>query len=192
MTNTQRCAWCLSDPLYVHYHDNEWGRVVCDDRQLFACLCLEGMQAGLSWITILKRRECYYQAFDDFDPAKIAQYDDDKVEKLMQNTSIIRHRAKILAIIDNAKAYLKVTQHQSFCKYLYTILNAHGDFPKDNHPNVLQDIPTKTPASVALAKQLKKDGFKFVGATTCYAFMQAVGMVNDHVMGCDYRTPRCR
>lgn len=192
ITMTKRCAWCLSDPLYVHYHDNEWGRVVCDDRQLFACLCLESMQAGLSWVTILKRRECYYQAFDNFDPVKIAKYDIHKVDMLMQNTGIIRHRAKILSIIDNAKAYLNITKHRSFCEYLYCIINEHGDFPKDNLPSTLQDIPTKTPASIALAKQLKKDGFKFVGATTCYAFMQAVGMVNDHVVDCDYRTPRCR
>lgn len=187
MTLINRCAWCLSDPLYITYHDEEWGRVVRDDRMLFACLCLEGMQAGLSWITILKRREHYDEAFDGFDPMLIASYDEDKIHELMQNPGIIRHRAKILAIIHNAKAYLQVTERQSFCDYLYGIINQHGTFPRDNQIMSESDLPAQTQASQALAKQLKKDGFKFVGATTCYAFMQAVGMVNDHVMHCAFR-----
>lgn len=187
ITMTKRCAWCLSDPLYIAYHDTEWGRVVRDDRELFAMLCLESLQAGLSWITILKRRAGLYQAFDAFNPDIIAHYDDDKVDELMQNPAVIRHRAKIHAMIKNAQAYLNVTQTQSFCEYLYAIIAPFGEFPRDNRPATLQDIPAQTPASLALAKRLKKDGFVFVGATTCYAFMQAVGMVNDHVADCDYR-----
>lgn len=185
--NKNRCAWCLSDPLYVAYHDDEWGRVIDDDKELFACLCLEGMQAGLSWITILKRRGAYYRAFDGFDAKLIASYDENKVNELMNNKGIIRHRAKIMAIIHNAHAYLKIKQTGSFYDYLYRIIRQYGDFPQDNCPSELKDIPTKTPASVALAKQLKKDGFKFIGETTCYAFMQAVGMVNDHVAECEFR-----
>lgn len=185
--NKNRCAWCLSDPLYVAYHDDEWGRVIDDDKELFACLCLEGMQAGLSWITILKRREAYYRAFDGFDAQLIASYDENKVNELMNDIGIIRHRAKIMAIIHNANAYLKIKQTESFYDYLYRIVRQYGDFPQDNCPNELKDTPAKTPASTALAKQLKKDGFKFVGATTCYAFMQAVGMVNDHVAECEFR-----
>lgn len=183
---THRCAWCLSDPMYIAYHDNEWGKPVYDDDTLFAMLCLESMQAGLSWITILKRRDGYYRAFDGFDAAKIAAYDDAKVDKLMLDAGIIRHRAKILAIINNAKAYLKIKQYQSFSDYLWGITTADGK-PIDNCPADLSDIPAQTDVSVRLAKQLKKDGFKFVGATTCYAFMQAVGMVNDHVADCAFR-----
>lgn len=184
---TKRCVWCGDDPLYVSYHDNEWGKAVFDDRTLFAMLCLEGMQAGLSWITVLRKRDDYYQAFDGFDPDKIATYDDDKVVQLMQNAGIIRHRAKIQAIIDNAKAYQSITKHQPFCEYLWGIVRQMGDFPKDNCPKQPSDIPTKTTVSEHLSKRLKKDGFKFIGATTCYAFMQAVGMVNDHVENCAFR-----
>lgn len=183
---THRCAWCLSDPMYIAYHDNEWGKPVYDDDTLFAMLCLESMQAGLSWITILKRRDGYYRAFDGFDATKIATYDDAKVDKLMLDAGIIRHRAKILAIINNAKAYLKIKQYQSFSDYLWGITTADGK-PIDNCPADLSGIPAQTDVSVRLAKQLKKDGFKFVGATTCYAFMQAVGMVNDHVADCAFR-----
>lgn len=183
----QRCIWCLSDPLYIAYHDNEWGKPIVDDTALFACLCLESMQAGLSWITILKRRENYYQAFDGFNPKIIANYDNHKIDELMQNSGIIRHKAKIQAIIDNANAYLAITKTQSFYEYLLNIINQYDTFPKDNKPISLNDIPTHTPASQALAKQLKKDGFKFIGQTTCYAFMQAVGFVNDHVVDCQYR-----
>lgn len=184
--NPIRCDWCLSDPLYIAYHDHEWGKPIYDDRQLFACLCLESMQAGLSWITILKRREAYYRAFDDFDPAKIALYDDQKIDELMQNTGIIRHRAKICAIINNAKAYLAICQRQSFAQYLWGMVCADGK-PIINHPTQLDEIPSQTKTSARLAKQLKKDGFTFVGATTCYAFMQAVGMVNDHLASCAFR-----
>lgn len=184
---TTRCTWCLSNPIYIAYHDQEWGKPVYDDDTLFALLCLEGMQAGLSWITILKRRDAYYQAFDGFDAAKIALYDDNKIDELMQNTGIIRHRAKIVAIIDNAKAYLKIKQNQSFSNYLWGITTPDGK-QIDNYPSTPNDIPAQTEASIRLAKQLKKDGFKFVGATICYAFMQAVGMVNDHVAECEFRS----
>ena len=181
-----RCTWCLSDPIYIAYHDEEWGKPVYDDDTLFAMLCLEAMQAGLSWITILKRRDGYYRAFDGFDATKIAAYDTAKVDELMLDTGIIRHRAKIKAIIDNAKAYLAIKQQQRFSDYLWGITTADGK-PIDNCPAALSDIPAQTDVSVRLAKQLKKDGFKFVGATTCYAFMQAVGMVNDHVADCEFR-----
>lgn len=190
MSNTQtfnRCPWCGTDPLYVAYHDNEWGRIVSDDRTLFAVLCLEAIQAGLSWITVLRKRDAYYDAFDNFDTTAIALYDDTRIDKLMQNTGIIRHRAKIIAIIANAQAYNKITKNQSFYNYLWGILREVGDFPIDNRPKILTDIPTKTMTSEHLSKRLKTDGFKFVGATTCYAFMQAVGMVNDHLADCDFR-----
>lgn len=184
----KRCAWCGQDPLYQAYHDDEWGVPCHDDRQLFAMLCLEGMQAGLSWITILKRREGYYRAFDDFDANKIAQYDESKVDELMQNADIIRHRLKIEAIIANAKAYLKIVQNQSFSDYIWGIVAKHQiQTPLINHPKDMSDIPAQTTASIALSKQLKKDGFKFVGPTICYAYMQACGMVDDHVMDCAYK-----
>lgn len=180
-----RCAWCLSDPIYITYHDQEWGKPIYDDQTLFAMLCLEAMQAGLSWLTILKRRANYYAVFDGFDPHKIAQYNEQKVDELMQNDGIIRHRAKIQAIINNAKAYLRIAEQQSFADYLWGLTTTDGK-PIISRPTQLQDIPTQTDVSAKLAKQLKKDGFAFVGATTCYAFMQAVGMVNDHLQSCDF------
>lgn len=182
----QRCPWCLRSPLYIDYHDNEWGKAVYDDERLFAMLCLESMQAGLSWLTILQRKENYYHAFDQFNAEKIAQYDDKKINQLMQNQGIIRHRGKILAIINNAKAYLRIKQQQSFCTYLWKIATPDGK-PIINHIEHLDDVPTQTPSSQKLAKQLKKDGFIFIGATTCYAFMQACGMVNDHLNCCDFK-----
>ena len=183
-----RCEWCGTDPLYQAYHDNEWGKPSYDDRHLFAMLCLEGMQAGLSWITILKKRERYYQVFADFDPAIIAQFDDDMVDRLMTDAGIIRQRGKIKAIINNAKCYLKITQTQAFSDYLWNLSpSGLAKIPQDNHPKTFADIPTNTQYSDNMSKQLKKDGFKFVGSTICYAFMQAVGMVNDHVVACDFR-----
>lgn len=186
MNKPKRCPWCGDSPLYQAYHDYEWGKPIFDDRALFALLCLEAMQAGLSWITILKKREHYYQAFDGFDPIKIAAYDDAKVDELMQNAGIIRHRGKILAIIANAQAFLKITKNQSFGDYLWGI-TTNNNTPVINHPKRMNDIPSSTDVSSKLAAQLKKDGFKFLGATTCYAFMQASGMVNDHLVDCDFR-----
>lgn len=184
----KRCAWCGDDPIYQAYHDHEWGVPCHDDDQLFAMLCLEGMQAGLSWITILKKREAYYEAFDGFDAVKIAQYDNQKVDELMNNDGIIRHRLKIEAIISNAKAYLKIKQNQSFNDYVWGIVASYqSNAPLINHPKDINDIPTQTQASQALSKQLKKDGFKFVGPTICYAYMQACGMVDDHVVDCTYK-----
>lgn len=186
MNKPKRCPWCGDSPLYQAYHDHEWGKPIFDDHALFALLCLEAMQAGLSWITILKKREHYYQAFDDFNPVKIATYDDAKVEELMQNAGIIRHRAKILAIIANAQAFLKITKNQSFSDYLWG-MTTDNHTPIINYPKTLNDIPSSTVISSKLAAQLKKDEFKFLGATTCYAFMQAAGMVNDHLLDCDFR-----
>ncbi len=180
----KRCHWCGSDPLYVAYHDTEWGKPSHDSQYLFAMLCLEGMQAGLSWITVLKKRAHYYQVFADFDPVKIAQFDDKKVDELMMDAGIIRHRGKIEAIINNAKAYLNIVEKQPFSEYLWSMV---GNHVQDDCPANFADIPTRTDVSDQMAKQLKKDGFKFVGTTICYAFMQAVGMVNDHVMACDFR-----
>lgn len=185
--NAKRCAWCGDDPLYVAYHDNEWGKAVFDDRLLFAQLCLEGMQAGLSWLTILKKRQRYYEVFMGFDADKIAVFNQDDVDRLMMDKGIVRHRAKIEAIIHNAKMYQKVTQHQTFSGYLWGFVRRFGVFPMDNCPQSLADVPSVNYVSEQLSNQLKKDGFKFVGATTCYAFMQAVGMVNDHLVTCQYR-----
>lgn len=190
-----RCAWCITKPpfdtLYQHYHDTEWGKPSFDDRYLFAMLCLEGMQAGLSWITVLKKRQNYYDAFADFDPNLIATFDAKKVDELMQNDGIIRHRGKIEAIINNAKMFLKVTQNQSFSNYLWQMSPSFVAYGKKepfvNHFEYESQIPAKTAYADAMSKRLKKDGFKFVGATICYAFMQAVGMVNDHMVSCDFR-----
>lgn len=179
----KRCHWCGTDPLYVHYHDTEWGKPSHDDRYLFAMLCLEGMQAGLSWITVLKKRAHYCHVFANFDPKKIAQFDDKKVDELMQDAGIIRHRGKIEAIINNAKIYLTITENQAFNAYLWAMVDNQI---QTNRPVSFSDIPTKTSVSDNMAKQLKNDGFKFVGTTTCYAFMQAVGMVNDHIAACDF------
>lgn len=177
---TARCPWCLSDPLYITYHDTEWGKPSFDDHYLFAALCLEGMQAGLSWLTILKRRQHYYDAFAQFDPAVIAQFDQKTIDDLMTNPKLIRHQKKLLAIVTNAKAYLSVTTHQSFSAYLWGIVGTRVV----NYPKTISDIPTQTPTAIALAKRLKKDGFSFVGPKSCYALMQAVGMVDDHLSDC--------
>lgn len=185
-TQLSRCNWCLGDPIYMDYHDTQWGKPVYDDEQLFAMLCLEAMQSGLSWITILKRKDNYYRAFDGFDAKKISQYDDDKINALMQDAGIIRHRKKIEAIIANARAYLAIQQTGSFADYLWA-MTTNNKQPVINKPKSLADVPSKTEVSERLAKQLKKDGFKFIGATTCYAFMQAVGMVDDHLIHCAFK-----
>lgn len=180
--NNHRCAWCGTDPLYVVYHDKEWGVPVHDDRKLFEMLNLEGAQAGLSWITILRKRENYRKAFDNFDAKKIAKYDKKKVAKLLNDEGIVRNRLKIVAVISNAKAFLQVQKEfGTFDKYIWQFV---GGKPIVNKRKSSNDIPATTPESDTMSKDLKKRGFKFVGSTICYAFMQAVGMVNDHEVKC--------
>lgn len=182
MNEKVRCSWCGDDPLYVKYHDEEWGVPVFDDRQLFAKLILDGAQAGLSWITILRKRDHYYAAFDQFDPVKIAAYDEAKFAELMNNPGIVRNRQKIRATIKNAQAYLLLLEEEGrFSDYLWSFV---GGKPLQNNRQTLADLPAKTPESEAMSKALKKRGFSFVGPTICYAFIQAVGMVNDHMVDC--------
>ncbi|HIA5658990.1 TPA: DNA-3-methyladenine glycosylase I [Salmonella enterica] len=178
----QRCDWVSQDPLYIAYHDNEWGVPETDSRKLFEMLCLEGQQAGLSWITVLKKRENYRACFHQFDPVRIAAMQEEEVERLLQNTGIIRHRGKIQAIISNARAWLAMEQNgESFTDFVWSFVDGQ---PQITQAASLDKIPTSTPASDALAKALKKRGFKFVGTTICYSFMQACGLVNDHITGC--------
>ncbi len=180
--NKKRCEWCGTDPLYVKYHDEEWGVPVYDDQLLFAKLILDGAQAGLSWITILRKRENYWTAFDQFDPETIAQYDEEKVAELMQNAGIVRNRLKIQAAIKNARGYLQIIEeHGSFSDYLWGFV---GGSPIQNEWQTMGDVPAKTAVSITMSKALKKRGFNFVGPTICYAFMQAVGMINDHTIDC--------
>ncbi len=178
----QRCGWVTQDSLYIDYHDNEWGIPQKSGEKLFEMLCLEGQQAGLSWITVLKKRENYRAAFHQFSPRKVAQMQADDVEKLLQNAGIIRHRGKIEAIITNARAWVAMEQNgESFSDFIWGFVNHQ---PVINSPATLSDVPASTPVSEAMSKALKKKGFKFVGSTICYAFMQACGLVNDHVVGC--------
>jgi len=178
----KRCAWALSSQQYLEYHDKEWGVPVHDDRKLFEMLILEGVQAGLSWSLILKKREGYLQAFDGFDAHKIAQYDDRKVQELLANPEIVRNRLKIQAAIQNARAFLELqSQYGSFDTFLWRFV---GGQPMQNAWQTLQEIPASTRESDAVSKELKRHGFTFVGTTICYAFMQAVGMVNDHTVEC--------
>ncbi|MGE5470937.1 MAG: DNA-3-methyladenine glycosylase I [Bacteroidota bacterium] len=178
----QRCPWCEGFDLYREYHDQEWGVSLRDDRGLFGLLLLEGAQAGLSWATILKKRENYRRAFDDFDPAKIARYDAAKVAALLADPGIVRNRLKIGAAIRNAQAFLALTADgQSFSDFLWDFV---GGQPMHNHWSALSEVPARTAASDAMSKALTKAGFKFVGSTICYAFMQSCGMVNDHLTSC--------
>jgi DNA-3-methyladenine glycosylase I len=178
----KRCAWALSSQQYMDYHDKEWGVPVHDDRKLFEMLILEGVQAGLSWSLILKKRAGYLQAFDGFDAHKIARYDDRKVQELLANPEIVRNRLKIQAAIQNARAFLELQSHYgSFDAFLWPLV---GGQPLQNTWQALQDIPASTRESDAMSKELKRHGFTFVGTTICYAFMQAVGMVNDHIVEC--------
>jgi DNA-3-methyladenine glycosylase I len=177
-----RCPWVKEDPLMIEYHDKEWGIPIHDDNLLFEFLILEGAQAGLSWITILRKRENYRKAFDNFDPAKIADYNEEKIEELMNNPGIIRNHRKITAAVANAKAVLEIQkEYGSFDKYIWQFV---GGEPIQNKWEKMEDVPSFTAESEKMSKDLKKNGFKFVGPTICYAFMQAVGMVNDHVVGC--------
>jgi len=179
---TIRCAWSSNDPLYQSYHDNEWGVPLHDDRRLFEMLTLEGAQAGLSWITVLRKRENYRKAFDGFDPKKISRYTQARITKLMANEGIVRNRLKIESTVLNAKAFLAVQKEfGSFDTYLWQFVNGK---PLANQRRTIREVPASTPESDALSKDLKKRGFKFVGTTICYAFMQAVGMVNDHTTDC--------
>jgi len=182
MAEKIRCPWPTDIPIYLDYHDNEWGRPVHDDRRLFEMLCLEGAQAGLSWITVLKKRENYRKAFDGFDPEKIDLYDDAKIEELMANEGIIRNRLKINSVIVNAKLFLEIQKrHGSFDKFIWSYV----DFkPVAGHWERFEDMPLTTPISDKISKDLKKLGFKFVGSTIIYSFMQATGMVNDHFKNC--------
>ncbi|MFM6975854.1 MAG: DNA-3-methyladenine glycosylase I [Sphingobacteriaceae bacterium] len=178
-----RCGWCGTDPLYVKYHDEEWGKPVYDDRILFEFLILEGAQAGLSWITILRRREGYRKAFADFDALKVAQFTEADVERLMQDTGIIRNRLKIQAAITNAKLFLGIQKEfGSFSDFIWGFLTEKK--PIINHHKTLKEIPPRTELSDRISKDMKKRGFKFFGTTICYAHMQATGMVNDHLVDC--------
>ena len=177
-----RCSWCLKDDLYKAYHDEEWGTALHDDNKLFELLCLEGAQAGLSWHTVLKKRENYRKAFDGFDAKKIAKYSDKKKEALLLDEGIIRNRLKVNAFVLNAQAFLAIQKEfGSFDKYIWQFV---GGKPIVNNVRSLGDVPAKTTISDTMSKDLLKRGFKFVGSTICYAFMQASGMVNDHVNDC--------
>jgi len=176
-----RCGWVGEDPIYLDYHDTEWGVPVYDSELLFQHLLLDGAQAGLSWITVLKKRENYRRAFDNFDPVKMAALTDEQLEAHLQNPGIIRNRLKVYGFRKNALAYLRLSEQQSFSEFLWSFV---GGKPRVNHWKTLNDLPANTQASDAMSKALKKAGFTFVGTTICYAFMQAVGMVNDHTVDC--------
>ncbi len=177
-----RCSWSVSDPLYVRYHDEEWGKPLHNDGRLFEFLLLEGAQAGLSWITILKKRENYRKAFDGFNPQKIARYDEKKKTELLQNAGIVRNRLKIAAAIGNARAFLQTREEfGSFDKFIWQFTDGRTI---QNQWTSLDDVPISTIEAETMSKELKRRGFKFVGPTICYAFMQAVGMVNDHTTDC--------
>ena len=177
-----RCNWVTTDELYIKYHDEEWGKPVYDDETIFEFLVLESFQAGLSWLTILRKRENFRGAFDGFDYKKIAHYSDAKIEELMQNASIVRNRLKILATINNALRFMEVQQEfGSFSKYIWSFVDGK---PMVNVFKTIQEVPATTEISDALAKDLKKRGFKFLGSTVVYAHMQATGMVNDHIVSC--------
>lgn len=178
----KRCKWCGTDPLYIKYHDEEWGVPVHDDQKLFEMLILEGAQAGLSWITVLKKRENYRKAFNDFDVLKVSRYSEKKIAKLLENPGIIRNRLKVNSTVTNAKAFLEVQKEfESFDKYIWQFVEHK---PIVNKFKSLKELPAFSEISDMMSKDLKKRGFKFVGSTICYAFMQATGMVNDHTIDC--------
>ncbi|WP_428223984.1 DNA-3-methyladenine glycosylase I [Flavobacterium sp.] len=182
----KRCDWCEKDDLYRNYHDNEWGKPVYDDPTIFEFLILETFQAGLSWYTILSKRENFRKAFENFDVNKVSQFSDAKLESLMQDAGIIRNKLKIKAAVTNAQAFIKIQEEFGcFSKYIWGFV---GGKPIDNQPTDLKDVPATTEISDVLSKDLKKRGFKFVGSTVVYAHMQATGMVNDHVEDCWTRT----
>jgi len=177
-----RCGWSTSDPIYIKYHDEEWGVPIHDDRKLFEFLILEGFQAGLSWITILRKRDNFRKAFDDFDAEKVARYGKRKINSLLKDEGIIRNKLKVEAAVTNARAFLKVREEfGSFDKYIWQFVNHK---PVKNKFKSLKEVPASTEISGIMSKDLKKRGFKFVGTTICYAHMQATGMVNDHIVTC--------
>lgn len=182
MRQKTRCPWAGDLPIYIDYHDHEWGRPVHDDNKLFEMLVLEGMQAGLSWITVLKKRKAFRKAFDGFDPVKVAAYNEKKIQQLLANENIIRNRLKINAAVSNAKTFLKVQKkYGSFDRYIWSYVNYT---PVDNRRKHIKEIPPTTPLSDKISADLKKLGFKFIGSTVVYAFMQSTGMVNDHIADC--------
>lgn len=184
-----RCTWCGTDPLYQQYHDDEWGVPVQDDRRMFEFILLEGAQAGLSWITILRKRENYRTAFDNFDPEKMARYSPARLEKLLQNPGIVRNRLKVAGAVRNARAYLNLVEKQgSFSDFLWQFVDGR---PLQNRWANMKAVPASTPQSDQMSKALKKAGFTFVGSTICYAHMQATGMVNDHTIDC-FRHQECK
>ena len=185
----KRCWWCGDDPEYMAYHDIEWGVPIYDDQRLFELLILEGAQSGLSWITILRKREGYRRAFDQFDPEKIAAYNEAKIAELLENSEIVRNKLKVNATVTNAKSYLAMqAEGESFSDFLWSFVDGK---PQQNAFETAADVPAFTPASEEMSKALKKRGFKFIGPTVCYAFMQSAGLVNDHMVDC-YRYKACQ
>lgn len=181
----KRCGWCGNDEMYVAYHDDEWGRPCYDAIELFELLNLEGAQAGLSWITILRKRDNYRKAFKGFDPAKVARMRDSTLEKLLLDPGIVRNRLKVYGVVTNARIFNSMHKDgEDFSEFLWSFVNYK---PRQNKPRTLKDVPSKTAESDAMSKALKKRGFKFCGSTICYAFMQAAGMVNDHLLNCPSR-----
>lgn len=180
--NKERCPWCGTDPLYVHYHDTVWGRPERDDQALFEKLCLDGQQAGLSWITILRKQESYRAAYDGFDAERIIQYGDEKIAELLSDPGVIRNRLKVHSIIKNARGYLDIRENEgSFSDFLWSFVDGS---PVQNRWASMSEVPVSTAESEAMSKALKRKGFTFVGPTIVYAFMQATGMVNDHLIHC--------
>jgi DNA-3-methyladenine glycosylase I len=185
----KKCGWCVGDELYERYHDDEWGVPNYDDQQLFEFLLLEGAQAGLSWITILKKRGGYQKAFDGFDAEKMARYRPARINKLLQNPEIVRNRLKVESAVSNARLFLDIRERTgSFSDYVWQFVDHQ---PRQNRFRSMKQVPATTPASDSMCKTMKKDGFRFVGSTICYAYMQATGMVNDHLVSC-FRHEECR
>jgi len=185
MNEEQKCTWVEDIPIFIDYHKNEWGRPVHDDIKSFEMLTLEGAQAGLSWLTILKKRENYREVFDGFDYQKVALYDEEKIAKLLENKGIVRNRLKVHSTVNNAKVFIAVIEkYGSFDHFIWSYVDHK---PVVNHFEKMEDVPASTPLSDKISKDMKKMGFKFVGSTIIYAFMQATGMVNDHIIGCPVR-----
>ena len=184
MQDAKRCGWCGDDPQYVAYHDTEWGRPEPDPRALWEKLVLDGFQAGLAWITILRKRDAFREAFDGFEPEKVARYGDADIERLLENKGIVRSRSKIIATIGNAQAYLKVHEREGFDRFIWKFYDFE---PRQNEFRTLDEVPAETPESRAMSKALKAEGFKFCGPVIVYAFAQACGLVNDHLVACPAR-----